>query len=176
MPRLSVSRNIEDGNRAPGQPRELGPAPLPRPDVGRGLRQPAHQRLLHCDLGSRPRGECSLSLSLSLSLCVCVWRSSSCPREGGGAGGVQITKGNLLGAGMHGTTPSGTSDYYSVDVGLLHIAALSTITPTVRESWSFLRVHWVAVPQAVRARRVNRAPSSPGSTRTWPPPTPTAPR
>ena len=46
---------------------------------------------------------------------------------------MQITKGNLLGAGMHGTTPSGTSDYYSVDVGLLHIAALSTIPPSGAE-------------------------------------------
>ena len=43
--------------------------------------------------------------------------------------GHVITKGNLLGAGLHGTTPSGSSDYFSVDVGLVHIAALSTISP-----------------------------------------------
>ena len=30
-----------------------------------------------------------------------------------------LTKGTFLGAGLHGTTPSGTSNYFSVDVGLV---------------------------------------------------------
>ena len=44
--------------------------------------------------------------------------------------GHVLTKGTFLGAGLHGTTPSGTSAYFSVDVGLFHIAALSTQNPT----------------------------------------------
>ena len=43
--------------------------------------------------------------------------------------GHVLTKGTFLGAGLHGTTPSGTSAYFSVDVGQVHIAAMSTITP-----------------------------------------------
>lgn len=40
-----------------------------------------------------------------------------------------ITKGSFLAQGIHGTTPSGTSAYFSVDIGLIHIAALSTKAP-----------------------------------------------
>jgi|EP01049_Picozoa_sp_SAG25_P010239 hypothetical protein len=36
-----------------------------------------------------------------------------------------ITKGSYLAPGLHGTTPSGTSSYFSVDVGLIHIAVIS---------------------------------------------------
>eukprot|EP01051_Picozoa_sp_SAG22_P015446 SAG22_NODE_2018_length_3130_cov_2.890135_2_plen_139_part_00 len=36
--------------------------------------------------------------------------------------GHVLTKGTFLGAGLHGTTPSGTSNYFSVDVGQVHIA------------------------------------------------------
>ena len=36
--------------------------------------------------------------------------------------GHVLTKGTYLGAGLHGTTPSGTSNYFSVDVGMVHIA------------------------------------------------------
>ena len=43
--------------------------------------------------------------------------------------GHVLSKGTMLGAGLHGTTPSGTSNYFSVDIGLVHIAALSTISP-----------------------------------------------
>ena len=41
-----------------------------------------------------------------------------------------LTKGTYLAPGLHGTTPSGTSAYFSVDVGLIHITALSTQNPT----------------------------------------------
>ena len=44
--------------------------------------------------------------------------------------GHVLTKGTFLGAGLHGTTPSGTSAYFSVDVGSIHIAALSTAQPS----------------------------------------------
>ena len=43
--------------------------------------------------------------------------------------GHLLTKGTYLAPGIHGTTPSGSSAYFSVDVGLVHIAALSTKTP-----------------------------------------------
>ena len=36
-----------------------------------------------------------------------------------------LTKGSYLGPGLHGTTPSGTSSYFSVDIGLIHIAVIS---------------------------------------------------
>ena len=32
-----------------------------------------------------------------------------------------FTKGSYLAPGLHGTTPSGTSSYFSVDIGLIHI-------------------------------------------------------
>ena len=41
-----------------------------------------------------------------------------------------LTKGTYLAPGLHGTTPSGTSAFFSVDVGLIHITALSTQNPT----------------------------------------------
>jgi hypothetical protein len=44
--------------------------------------------------------------------------------------GHLLTKGTYLAPGLHGTTPSGSSAYFSVDVGLIHIAAMSTKTPT----------------------------------------------
>ena len=47
--------------------------------------------------------------------------------------GHLITKGSYLGQGLHGNTPSGTSAYFSVDIGLLHITALSTQKPTGTE-------------------------------------------
>ena len=47
--------------------------------------------------------------------------------------GHVLTKGSFLGAGLHGTTPSGTSAYFSVDVGSVHIFALSTQNPTGAE-------------------------------------------
>jgi hypothetical protein len=36
-----------------------------------------------------------------------------------------LTKGSYLAPGLHGTTPSGTSSYFSVDIGLIHITVLS---------------------------------------------------
>jgi hypothetical protein len=44
--------------------------------------------------------------------------------------GHLLTKGTYLAPGLHGTTPSGSSAYFSVDVGLIHITALSTQKPT----------------------------------------------
>ena len=44
-----------------------------------------------------------------------------------------LTKGSYLAPGLHGTTPSGTSAYFSVDLGLVHITALSTAKPTDQE-------------------------------------------
>lgn len=38
--------------------------------------------------------------------------------------GHLLTKGSLLGAGVHGSKPSGTSQWYSVDLGLIHLVAL----------------------------------------------------
>lgn len=43
--------------------------------------------------------------------------------------GHLLTKGTYLAPGLHGTTPSGSSAYFSVDVGLIHIAAMSSKTP-----------------------------------------------
>ena len=43
--------------------------------------------------------------------------------------GHLLTKGTYLAPGLHGTTPSGSSAYFSVDVGLIHITALSTQKP-----------------------------------------------
>jgi hypothetical protein len=43
--------------------------------------------------------------------------------------GHLLTKGTYLAPGLHGTTPSGSSAYFSVDVGLIHITALSTQNP-----------------------------------------------
>ena len=36
-----------------------------------------------------------------------------------------VTKGAYLAPGLHGTTPSGTSSYFSVDIGLIHITVIS---------------------------------------------------
>ena len=36
-----------------------------------------------------------------------------------------LTKGSYLAPGLHGTTPSGTSSYFSVDIGLIHITVIS---------------------------------------------------
>ena len=47
--------------------------------------------------------------------------------------GHLLTKGSYLGQGLHGTTPSGTSNYFSVNIGLIHIAALSTQHPNGTE-------------------------------------------
>ena len=47
--------------------------------------------------------------------------------------GHLLAKGSFLAQGYHGTTPSGTSEYFSVDVGLIHIAAMSTKTPSGKE-------------------------------------------
>eukprot|EP00039_Didymoeca_costata_P025917 m.14535 g.14535 ORF g.14535 m.14535 type:complete len:592 (+) comp5124_c0_seq1:123-1898(+) len=38
--------------------------------------------------------------------------------------GYQLSSGNHHAAGLHGTTPSGTSRYFSVDLGLVHFVAL----------------------------------------------------
>eukprot|EP00756_Hemistasia_phaeocysticola_P033397 Hpha_TRINITY_DN16462_c5_g9::TRINITY_DN16462_c5_g9_i1::g.161961::m.161961 len=38
--------------------------------------------------------------------------------------GYQLSSGNHHAAGVHGTTPSGTSRYFSVDLGLIHFVAL----------------------------------------------------
>jgi hypothetical protein len=38
--------------------------------------------------------------------------------------GHLLTKGSLLGAGVHGSQPSGTSQWYSVDLGLIHLVGL----------------------------------------------------
>ena len=47
--------------------------------------------------------------------------------------GHLLSKGSFLAQGFHGTTPSGTSEYFSVDVGLIHIAAMSTKSPQGKE-------------------------------------------
>ena len=44
-----------------------------------------------------------------------------------------LSKGSFLGASWHGTTPSGSSAYFSVDIGLMHITALSTQKPSGKE-------------------------------------------
>ena len=40
-----------------------------------------------------------------------------------------MTKLGLGASGIHGTTPSGSSAHFSVDIGSIHIAALSTHSP-----------------------------------------------
>ena len=47
--------------------------------------------------------------------------------------GHLLTKGTFLAAGIHGTTPSGSSGHFSVDIGSIHIAALSTHSPVDTE-------------------------------------------
>ena len=47
--------------------------------------------------------------------------------------GHLLTKGTFLAAGIHGTTPSGSSAHFSVDIGSIHIAALSTHSPVGTE-------------------------------------------
>ena len=62
--------------------------------------------------------------------------------------GHVLTKGSFLGAGLHGTTPSGTSAFFSVDVGSVHIFALSTQKPKGEEKeWLLADLEAATAPE-----------------------------
>lgn len=70
-----------------------------------------------------------------------------------------LSKGSLLGAGVHGSKPSGTSQWYSVDLGLIHIVGLD-LDPTGEvpgqlPNWSGAQQAWLE--QDLAAAAANRA-------------------
>jgi hypothetical protein len=73
--------------------------------------------------------------------------------------GHLLSKGSLLGAGVHGSKPSGTSQWYSVDLGLIHIVGLD-LDPTGEvpgqlPNWSGAQKAWLE--QDLAAAAANRA-------------------
>lgn len=71
--------------------------------------------------------------------------------------GHLLTRGSLLGAGVHGSKPSGTSQWYSVDLGLIHLVGLDLDPGTPPHGPIFAGVQQSWLEQDLAAANANRA-------------------
>ena len=71
--------------------------------------------------------------------------------------GHLLTKGSLLGAGVHGSKPSGTSQWMSVDIGLIHLVGLDLDPGHAPGPPVFSGVQEAWLDQDLAAANANRA-------------------